>query len=95
MTRTALVPKAATAPDLGAAFLDFMLSPAGQKVLAEKVGLPALNPRVDGENTASRMHKVYGDRLRPIPVGPALVVYLDQVKRQRLIERWNEALRLQ
>jgi iron(III) transport system substrate-binding protein len=28
-------------------------------------------------------------------VSPGLMVYLDQVKRARLIERWNQALRLQ
>lgn len=95
MTRTALVPRNAASPDLGAAFLDFLLSKQGQQLLAEKVGLPALHPAVKGENTVSHMREVYGARLRPVPVGPALVVYLDQVKRRRLIDRWNEALRVQ
>lgn len=95
MTRTALVPRNAAAPDLGAAFLDFLLSRQGQEVLAGEVGLPALHPDVTGENTASQMHGTYGARLRPVPLGPGLVVYLDQVKRQRLIDRWNEALSVQ
>jgi iron(III) transport system substrate-binding protein len=95
MTRTALVPRNATSPDLGAAFLDFLLSRHGQEVLAGEVGLPALLPDVTGENTASQMHETYGARLRPVPLGPGLVVYLDQVKRQRLIDRWNEALSVQ
>jgi iron(III) transport system substrate-binding protein len=33
--------------------------------------------------------------LKPVPVSPGLMVYLDQVKRARLIARWNEVLRLQ
>ncbi|WP_244313646.1 ABC transporter substrate-binding protein [Stappia sediminis] len=95
MTRTGLVPRNAASPDLGAAFLDFLLSIGGQRLIAEETGLPALHPAVEGENTASYMHRTYGARLRPVPVGPALVVYLDQVKRQRLLDRWNDALRVQ
>lgn len=95
MSRTALVPREAAAPDLGTAFLDFLVSREGQKVLAEQVGLPVLHPALDGENTATAMRRAFGNRLRPIPVGPALVVYLDQVKRNRLIERWNRALKVQ
>ncbi|WP_245566192.1 ABC transporter substrate-binding protein [Stappia stellulata] len=95
MSRIGLVPRAANAPDLGAAFLDFLLSRAGQTILAQDVGLPVLLPDLDGPNTATEMRALYGARLRPIPVGPALVVYLDQVKRQRLIDRWNRALRMQ
>jgi iron(III) transport system substrate-binding protein len=30
-----------------------------------------------------------------VPVSPALLVYFDQVKRARLIDRWNAALRAQ
>jgi iron(III) transport system substrate-binding protein len=41
------------------------------------------------------MREMLGGQLRPVPVSPGLMVYLDQVKRARLIARWNEALRLQ
>ena len=36
-----------------------------------------------------------GNQLRPVPVSPGLMVYLDQVKRARLIRRWNDALSIQ
>ena len=36
-----------------------------------------------------------GAQLKPVPVSPGLMVYLDQVKRARLIARWNEVLRTQ
>jgi iron(III) transport system substrate-binding protein len=41
------------------------------------------------------MQAALGNQLRPVPVSPGLMVYLDQVKRARLIKRWNDALRLQ
>ena len=46
-------------------------------------------------NTANAMQLALGNQLRPVPVSPGLMVYLDQVKRARLIKRWNDALRLQ
>jgi iron(III) transport system substrate-binding protein len=33
-----------------------------------------------------------GDQLRPVPVSPGVLVYLDQAKRQRLLRLWREAL---
>ncbi|WP_322097246.1 ABC transporter substrate-binding protein [Pelagibius sp. Alg239-R121] len=95
MSRIGLVPRAAKSPDLGAAFLDFLISREGQEVISRDVRLPALHPALTGENTAAGLRAQEEGRLRPVPVSPGLVVYLDQVKRERLISRWNEALRAQ
>ncbi|MDP9632050.1 UNVERIFIED_ORG: hypothetical protein J2W85_004133 [Ensifer adhaerens] len=40
------------------------------------------------------MQEMLGAQLRPVPVSPGLIVYLDQVKRSRLMARWNKVLRL-
>lgn len=95
MTRVALVPAAAAAPDLGTRFLQFLMSEEGQKVLAEEAGLPAVHPALDGPNTARALERELGGQLRPAPLTPALMVYLDQAKRARVIARWNEELRAQ
>jgi iron(III) transport system substrate-binding protein len=57
--------------------------------------IPAVSPDVAGENTANTMPEMLRGQLKPGPVSPGLMVYLDQVKRARLIARWNEVLRLQ
>jgi iron(III) transport system substrate-binding protein len=93
MSRIALVPQAAANAELGRSFLAFLMSKQGQTIMAQDVKLPALHPDVVGENTATFMQQKLGTQLRPIPIGPGLVAYLDQVKRARLIERWNETLR--
>ena len=93
MSRIALVPEAANSPSLGKSMLRFLMSLEGQTIMANEVKLPALHPDVLGENTMASMRKTYGQRLRPITLGPGLIAYLDQVKRSRLIRRWNEALR--
>lgn len=95
MSRIGLVPRNARAPNLGAGFLDFLISRRGQEVLAQQVRLPALHPALTGENTLAGIRAKEEGRLRPVPVSPGLVVYLDQVKRERLISRWNKALRAQ
>lgn len=95
MSRIGLVPQAANRPDLGRRYLDFFMSAEGQTIMARELHIAAVNPAVAGSNTVSGMQAQLGTQLRPVPVSPGLMVYLDQVKRARLIARWNEALRLQ
>jgi iron(III) transport system substrate-binding protein len=92
-SRIGLVPRAAANPELGRRFLEFFMSAAGQSIMARQLQIASLNPAVSGENTANAMQEALGDQLRPVPVSPGLMVYLDQVKRARTIERWNETLR--
>jgi iron(III) transport system substrate-binding protein len=95
MSRIGLVPQAASSPDLGRAYLEFFMSREGQTIMARQLQIAAVSPDVAGENTATTLQEQLGKQLRPVPVSPGLMVYLDQVKRARLISRWNEVLRLQ
>lgn len=92
ISRVALVPRAARSPDLGAAFLSFLMSAPGQTILAEKLRLPAVSLEVSEENSARAMQAALGEQLRPVSVSPGLLVYLDQAKRRRLVARWSEAI---
>lgn len=92
VSRVALVPRAAREPELGARFLAFLMSREGQEILSDKLRLPALSLEVSGDNSAAAMTAALGDSLRPVTVSPGLLVYLDQAKRARLIDRWDEAL---
>lgn len=93
VSRVGLVPRAAARPDLGTRFLGFFMSRAGQTILAEKLRLPAVSLEVSGEGSAQAMQAALGAQLRPVPVSPGLLVYLDQAKRARLIDRWRRAIR--
>ncbi len=92
VSRVALVPRAAAQPDLGAAFLTFLMGRQGQTLLSEKLRLPAVSLEVSGANTGQAMQAALGDQLRPVPVSPGVLVYLDQSKRNRLIRLWRQAL---
>jgi iron(III) transport system substrate-binding protein len=94
ISRIGLVPQAAHAPDLGRRYLEFFMSAAGQSIMARELHIAAVNPDVAGDNTARTLQDILGAQLRPVPVSPGLMVYLDQVKRARLIARWNAALGL-
>ncbi|WP_139346248.1 ABC transporter substrate-binding protein [Pseudorhizobium flavum] len=95
MSRIGLVPQAAAAPELGRRYLSFFMSRQGQTIMARELQIPAVSPEVSGNNTATTMREMLGGQLKPVPVSLGLMVYLDQVKRARLISRWNEVLRLQ
>ena len=92
IARTGLVPRAAAAPELGASFLEFLMSEPGQEIMARELDLPAVHPRVTGEETAGALLTRFGTRLRPVPLGPGLLVYLDAAKRARLTRDWARAL---
>jgi iron(III) transport system substrate-binding protein len=89
-SRVALVPRAAARPDLGEAFLQFLMSPAGQELMASRLRLPAVSPEVEGGDSAATLTARMGERLRPVSVSPGLLAYLDQAKRRRLLARWAE-----
>ncbi|TNC72172.1 ABC transporter substrate-binding protein [Rubellimicrobium roseum] len=91
-SRVALVPRAARSPDLGTAFLAWLMSPEGQEVLADRLRLPAVSLEVAGHADTAAMREALGARLRPVPVSPGLLAYLDRSRRDGMIERWRAAL---
>lgn len=93
MSRIGLIPQAAANPELGRRYLAYFMSKEGQSIMARELQIAAVSPDIAGENTANSMQELLGRQLRPVPVSPGLMVYLDQVKRARLIARWNEVLR--
>ncbi len=92
VSRVALVPKAAASPDLGEAFLEFLLSREGQTILAERLRLPAISLEVAGKDSAGAMQEALGSKLRPVPVSPGLLAYLDAASRAQVLADWNAAL---
>jgi iron(III) transport system substrate-binding protein len=91
MSRIALIPKSAPHPDAAKVFLDYLLSARGQELLA-RAGVFAIRSDVEGEATAGALSRSLGASLRPIPVSPSLLLYLDRSKRQDFLRRWEEAV---
>jgi iron(III) transport system substrate-binding protein len=92
MSRVAIIPKAAKHANAAKVFLDYLLSARGQEIIGNKAALFSIRSDVQGETTAASLTKQMGSSLKPIPVSPALLVYLDQSKRLEFLKQWQEAL---
>ncbi len=82
MMRSALIPAQAKNPVFAGKFIDFLLSSTGRKLLRNEVGLPPLDPKI----------LKTGDALRPIKLGPGLLVYLDRLKREGFLNEWKDSM---
>lgn len=92
VSRVAMIPRAARQPDLGEAMLEFLMSRAGQTLLAERLRLPAVSLEVSGKDLAGDLQETLGARIRPVPVSPGLIAYLDPANRARVLAHWQAAL---
>ena len=92
MSRIAFIPKSAKHPNAAKVFLDYLLSGRGQEVIGNKAFLFSIRSDVQGETTAAALEKTMGSSLKPIPVSPALLVYLDQSKRLEFLKQWQQAI---
>ncbi len=92
LSRVAFIMK--DAPNLPHAqqFLRYLLSAEGQQIIAHQGELIALHPQATGPNSIAALTQDQPINFQPIPVGPALMVYLDQSKRRRFVNEWQNAL---
>lgn len=91
LTRAVMLPRVAENGDMGAAFLDYLLSERGQRVVAEQsFHFAAGRPVPDGIEapTADNAASVF----RPIAIGPGLIAIQDQAKRRKVLSEWNASM---
>ncbi len=92
ISRLAVVPREAQRPDLSVELLNFLLSGAGQALLTQRshflpvVGSNGQSSEILLKSLAKRTN------WEPIRVGPALLSYLDQSKKESLIRQWRKTL---
>lgn len=82
MLRTALIPSTARAPELAGRFVDHLLGPGWSRDREAGAPFPRIDPAAMGDGTA----------LRPIRMGPGLLVYLDRFKRAAFLREWESAV---
>lgn len=93
ISRTAIIPKRAPHPGSAHLFLEYLLSPRGQRVLVTRSRLDAVRPDIDFEYHERQLPEGSVGQLRPIPLGPGLLVYQDQRKRRHLLDLWSSPIR--
>lgn len=93
IVRAAFISRAAPNPAGAHAFLEYLVSPRGQRVLATRTDLAAVSSPAAGPYASLKGRGVAAGPLRPIPIGPGLLTYLDKQKRERFLANWRTALR--
>lgn len=89
VARTAVIPENAPNPAAAHRFLEYLLSIRGQQVMVERSGLPAVRAEIDGPDRRLGGADTQVGLLRPIALGPGLLVYLDAQKKRRLLASWR------
>jgi two-component system sensor histidine kinase TctE len=90
--RSAIIPKSAREPALAGRFIDYLLSPDGAAMIRSTMGYPTASA-----DTNDLLAIAPDESAGPIPlhrmsVGPGLLVFLDQQKRERFLKSWLEIL---
>jgi two-component system sensor histidine kinase TctE len=88
MSRVATIPKAAARPELAGRFLDHLLSDRGQAVVAGAAGMRAIVPPPGKPEGDTPLADATGP-VHPITLGPALLVFLDPLKRDHFLTNWS------
>jgi iron(III) transport system substrate-binding protein len=93
MSRVMFIAKGAKNPNAAKLWTDYILSKRGQTVVANQAELGSIRADVEGDSTLAGFTKTLGASLKPIPVAPDLLAYLDQTKRLEFIKQWQQAIK--
>ncbi|QTQ36699.1 Uncharacterized protein ToN1_25590 [Aromatoleum petrolei] len=92
LSRIAFISRGARHPNAARLWLDYLLSHEGQRQLAQNPGFFSVRDDVPEDAAATELRRQLGGAFRPIPIGPGLMTYLDQVKRRDFLRKWHHTL---
>jgi iron(III) transport system substrate-binding protein len=89
MSRVAFIARTAPHPAAARRFLDHLLSRRGQALIARNAGLFAVRSDLPSGSSPVDLRAQLGPAFRPIAIGPGLLTYQDQVKRENFLAHWE------
>jgi len=92
ISRLMFISKNARHPNAAKLFLDFALSQRGQRILAEKAELYSVRKDLNDSESGTALAAQLGEAVKPVTVGPGLLAFLDQAKRETFLRRWQKSL---
>lgn len=92
VVRAAFISRDAPNPAGAHAFLEYLMSLRGQRVLATRSDLAPVREEIGGPYGRLGITGAAAGPLRPIPIGPGLLAYLDRQKRERFLANWRGAV---
>ena len=90
LSRVAFIARSAPNPQGARLWLDHLLSPQGQRLLADAGGLFSVRTDAAQPRSALAVGRQLGAAARPIALGPALLAHLDRSKHAALLKRWRK-----
>ncbi|WP_448208628.1 sensor histidine kinase [Azospirillum sp. sgz302134] len=90
--RVATIHKDARSPQLAGRFIDYLLSERGQGVIAKGDAFYALSPTAEGPMSAAHLLEGLSGPVQRIALGPALLVFLDDLKHERFLRHWQRVV---
>jgi len=90
VSRTIVIPRGAQRPDLARIFLDYVLSEAGQSIVADAFGLSIVGAGTDREQMKARFLTEKPGLLTFPPLGLPALAYLDVVRREQFVKTWRQ-----
>lgn len=91
--RMAFVHRDAPNPAAAEAFVNYLLSREGQRVLAGQTPLFSVLPGITGPYTAQRLRDQVGEQIYPIPLNASLLAFVDPQRRDAFLNRWRREFR--
>lgn len=92
MSRIIFINRKAVNPNAARLWVDYVLSKRGQAVIASVSRLYAVRSDVEGESTAVGLTRSLGASIKPIPVGPSLIGYVNNQNYRDFIRQWRKAM---
>ena len=93
LSRIAFINRQAPHPREARLWMDYLLSKRGQTLL-NRTGLFSVRDDVaTSDRSAAELRRQLGNAFRPIVISTGLLTYLDKMKRELFLERWDAALK--
>lgn len=92
ISRLIFISKNARHPNAAKLWVDYLLSKRGQTLMAEKVHLYSVRDDINGADSSSHLYQQMGDAIKPVVVGPGLLIDLDKAKRREFMKQWQRSV---
>jgi iron(III) transport system substrate-binding protein len=91
LSRVQFINKSAKNVNAAKLWMDYLLSHRGQTIIANDSKLYAIRADVKGETTSAELIREIGEKnIKPVPVHPSVLQYLEPAKRMAFLKQWKE-----
>ena len=91
--RTAFINKTTPRVEQAQAFIDYLFSYSGQKLMAKETNMPPVRTDIKSAKSAAVLREQFANQLKPLPLDVSLLIFSDQSKKSLVITEWESALK--